>query len=304
MAKSAANLIKEAIGKARNDWVDYTVTQELEIYTLLSKASNYLIAQMAKYAAEGKIPPARLGLLLNNVKVEMDRFRVDYKKVISRARSKSIDYGIISSMQGAGVALPDKFKIGLGTSFFGKGGEVHRYDPKIESYADSVWARINGQAMDALIRTKYGGITFSRRVWDATWPTERQIRDQINLAVLTGRSTAEVARQIRSYLGLPDTFRGMILKEYHPGAGVYKSAYMNSMRLAGTEINRAFTEGVFRYSATKNWITGWIWRTGSGKPCDECAGNEGEFYSKEDNPPNIPLHPFCYCWPEIQYEGG
>ena len=302
MAKVAADIIKEAVEKAREDWLDYTIVQERKIYTMFSEASNNLTMQIAKYTSEGVIPPLRLRILLNKVKSEMDAIRPRLGGLIKRSKSNSINYGLISSVQGANVAMLSKFKVGIGTSFIGKDGKVYRFDPKIEKYADSVWARINGQAMDALIRTNYGGITISKRIWDITWSVEKKIRDQINLAVLTGKSSTKVTRQIRSYLGLPDTFRGVVLKEFHPGAGIYKSSYKNALRLTTTEMNRAYVEGMFRYSKMKKWITGWIWRTGSGNPCEECLDEEGTFYPK-DNPPNIPLHPFCYCYPEIQYKG-
>jgi len=301
MAKNATDIIRKAIEEARDDWVNYTITQEHKIYTLLDDAANYITAQIARYTKDGKIPPARLKLLLNNIKMEMDRFRPRYKRLINK--SKSVDYGIISSMQGAKVAMPSKFKIGIGTSFFGKDGKVRRYDSKIETYSDSIWAQINGQAMDALIRTSYGGIAFSRRVWDITWSAERQIRNQINLAVLTGQSSAKVSRRIRGYMGIPDTFRGLAFKEYHPGAGIYRSAYKNALRLANTEMSRAYVEGTFRYAMMKDWVIGWKWRTGSGNPCDDCLDNEGTFFSKKDGPPNIPLHPFCACYPETIYKG-
>jgi hypothetical protein len=301
MAKSKAELIREAIERARGDWVSYTIEQERKIYTLFEQASDKLTAQIAKFTVEGKIPPARLGILLGQIKAEMDVLRPRLRSMIRRAQSKSVDYGLKTSIAGANAAMPPTFKAGIGTSFFDKTGKIIRHDAKVETYAASAWARINGKAMDALIRTSYGGIAFSRRVWDITWPVERQVRNQINLAVLTGTSADGITRNIRSYLGLPETFRGLAFKEFHPGAGVYKSAYKNALRLAGTEINRGFNEGIFRYGMEKKWVTGYMWRTGSGNPCEECLDEAGNFFPK-DNPPYIPLHPFCYCWAEVQYK--
>lgn len=300
MTKS--EIIREAIRKARGDWVSYTLAQERRIYELLEQASNQLTSQIAKYAIEGKIPPVRLRVLLGEIKGRMDALRPGLKNIIRSAQKNSVDYGLKTSIVGASIAMPPSFKAGIGTSFFGKDGKIVRHDAKLETYAASAWARINGKAMDALMRTSYGGITFSRRVWDITWPVERQIRNQINLAVLTGSSADKVARSIRSYLGLPETFRGLAFREFHPGPGVYRSAYKNALRLSGTEINRAFCEGIFRYGKEKEWVTGYIWRVGSDDPCEECESNEGEFFPK-DEPPDIPLHPHCYCWPETVYEG-
>lgn len=297
-----SEIIRKAIEEARGDFIDYTIAQEKKIYILFEQASNQLTVNIAKFTRQGKIPPTRLTLLLSQVKNEMDRLRPQLRGLIRSSQRKSVDFGLKSSILGASAILPKGFKAGIGSSFIDRAGKVRRHDAKKELYAASAWARINGQAMDALMRTQYGGITFSRRVWDITWPVERQIRNQINLAVLTGTSANKVSRRIRSYLGLPETFRGMAFKEFHPGAGVYKSAYKNALRLSGTEINRGFSEGAIRYGKMKSWITGWTWRTGSGAPCPDCSDNEGQFYPK-DNPPNIPLHPHCFCYPEIVYKG-
>ena len=295
------NKIREAMAAARLDWVDYTIEQEHKIYVLFSEAANSITADIAKTVRAGKIPQARMTYLLDQIKREMDFLRPKLKNYIVRGRSKSIDYGLKTSIIGATAGIPSNLKAGIGTSFINKAGKVIRYDSKIETYATSTWATINGNAMDALMRTNYGGITLSRRVWDVTWPVEKQIRNQINLAVLTGSGAETLSRKMRSYLGLPDTFKGIAFKDFHPGSGVYKSAYKNALRLSGTEINRAYNEGIIRYMKEKTWITGGILRTGSGNPCEDCTDLEGIFFLKDD-PIDIPVHPHCYCWTEIQYE--
>ena len=298
---SKSEIIRKALEEARGSWVSYTIEQERKIYTLFVQASNNLTAEIARRTIEGKIPPARLRILLGQIKAEMDILRPRLRGLIRGAQSKSVDHGLKTAMMGAKAAMPPTFKVGIGTSFFDKTGKIVRHDAKQETYAASAWARINGKAMDALIRTSYGGIAFSRRVWDVTWPVERQIRNQINLAVLTGTSADKVTRSIRSYLGLPETFRGIAFKEFHPGAGIYRSAYKNALRLAGTEINRAFNEGLFRYGMEKKWVLGYIQHAGSGNPCEDCLDEIGNFFPK-DNPPDIPLHPHCYCWAEVVYK--
>lgn len=302
MAKGSAEIIREAVKGARDDFTKFTVAQEQHIYRLFREASNELVSQISRFTREGKIPPARLMVLLNEVKTEMDRLRPRLRGVISRSQKKAVDHGITTSIVGAKAVISPRLKAGIGTSFIDAAGKMRKYDAKKEVYAVSMWAKVNQAAVAALVRTKYGGITFSRRVWDVTWPVERQIRNQINLAAITGASADKVSRRIRSYLGLPDTFRGMAFKEFHPGAGVYKSAYKNALRLSATEINRGYVEGVLRYGKTKTWIKGYIWRTASGAPCPDCTDEEGRFFPK-DEPPIIPLHPFCMCWPEISYEG-
>jgi len=90
-------------------------------------------------------------------------------------------------------------------------------------------------------------------------------------------------------------------KAYTPGRGVYRSAYKNAMRLARTEMARAYSEGTIRYGQSKDWIDGWIWRNGGPAediPCQE----DGTFFPKSD-PPTIPVHPNCMCFLELHIKG-
>jgi len=300
MAKSNP-IIKAALEKARVDFLEYNVQQQRKIYELFDQTSKSIIEKLNKYIVAGKIPPTRLKYLLIQISEEMKYLRPKLKGVITASQQSAIDFGLKMSIIGADAVTPNTLKAGIGTSFIGKDGIVRKYDAKEEAYSASMWARINKEAMDALIKTAYGGITLSRRVWDVTWPVERQIRNKINYSVLTGTSANGLARQIRSYLGLPKSFSSIVSEALHPGSGVYRSAYQNARRLAVTEINRAFHEGVLRYGKNKTWVSGYIWRTASGNPCEECESNEGQFFPK-DEPPDIPLHPWCFCYAEITYE--
>ena len=300
MAKTTAQLIDDAVAGQRANWSKYTMSQQRNIFNLLRQASDRFTVSINKHMLEGKIPPRRMVILLAEIKDEMNRLRPQIRNIVRSGQKKSIDFGIMSGIKGFESVASSRMKVGIGTSFIGAGGEVVKFDAKAEKYLDSMWASINKTAMDALIRTEYGGITLSKRIWDVTWPVERQIRNQINLSVLTGEGARELSKRVQSYLGMPTTFRGIALREYHPGAGVYKSAYKNALRLSVSEMNRAYVEGVYRYSMEKDWIVGWDWTTASGNPCSDCLDQEGEFYPK-DSPPNIPLHPWCFCWPRPVY---
>jgi hypothetical protein len=170
-----------------------------------------------------------------------------------------------------------------------------------EVYKDSKWGKINKNAMAALIKNPSAGITLSDRVWDLTWAAEKAMRARLQMAVLQGDSAARLSRDIRGLLSQPLTLRGKVKAAYHPGSGVYKSAYQNAMRFARTEYNRAFSEGTFRYAQDKDWVQGYIWHTGGSNPCEDCAALDGTEYEK-GNEPSIPLHPNCECWIELVTE--
>jgi hypothetical protein len=74
------------------------------------------------------------------------------------------------------------------------------------------------------------------------------------------------------------------------------------MRLAQTEMARAYNEGAWRYMQEKKWIDGGIWRTVHFTPCPECEALEGRFFPKDDMP-SMPLHPWCYCDWEMHIRG-
>jgi len=158
------------------------------------------------------------------------------------------------------------------------------------------------------MRTQYGRITFSQKVWDITWDAEKLIRNRVNTGVLLGESVNKVARDIRPYLAEPNARFHRVRKDgklvlskpakaYHPGRGVYRSAYRNARRLARTEYARAFHEGTVRYVQKKNWLKGFISRVGSDNPAPYDEYVSGKFFPK-DSPPMIPYHPNCMCYAE------
>lgn len=291
--------IRKGIEKSRKDFLGYSDDQEKAIYTLLQQSASNIAARIEKAEKEGKIPAARLRPLLDNIKAEMAVLRPKIKSQIVKGMKNSVDYGIKAAVQGmTGAELSGGVKTGVGSSFIGKDGEVRRYDATEETYQNSKWGKINKNALDSLLRFPEGLITLSDRVWDLTWSVEKIIRNAVQKAIIQGDSAARLSRDIRGFLAQPLTLRGKAKEAYHPGVGTYKSAYQNAMRLARTEYNRAFNEGLYRYAAEKEWITGYIWHVGGSNPCEDCEVLDGNPYDKGDEP-DIPLHPNCMCYLEL-----
>jgi len=309
--------IRQAVLKSRKDWLHYTVKQEREIYALLSTAAGKIEKTILKYSVEGKLPPARLVALLgsninpnpDSVRGVIRQLRPQLNNHIKHGMTQSINFGMqtqIYSLQN--MKLPRNAKLGIGSSFIGKDGKIRAYDVSKELWKDSVWGRINSDAMDFLMRTQYGRIIFSKKVWDITWDAEKLIRNRVNTGVLLGESVDKIARDIKPYLAEPNARFHRVRKDgklvlskpakaYHPGRGVYRSAYRNARRLARTEYARAYHEGTVRYVQKKTWLKGFISRVGSDNPAPYDEYVDGKFFPKTD-PPMIPYHPNCMCYAE------
>ena len=110
----------------------------------------------------------------------------------------------------------------------------------------------NGDALEAFIARKTQGLNLSDRVWRYTQAFKREIELGLDLGIRSGRSAAQMSRDLRQYLQHPDKlFRRVrnkhgnlklskAAKEFHPGRGVYRSSYKNARRLATTETNIAY----------------------------------------------------------------
>jgi hypothetical protein len=303
-----ATTIKKATLAARSSWLDYTVQQEAAIYRMFKDAAERIVGELHAATVAGKVPPARLTHLLNNLTAEVARLRPAFKAKIIAQITKSVDYGIKTGIKGMVAAgLDARYKVGIGTSYITLGGVVRRYDSRVQMYADSVWARINGEALDALIRFEPKALMFGQRVWDITWQAQKSISNAVNQAVALGKSGQQLSRDVRGFLVEPKKLYRRVRKDgrlvlsqaardYRPGAGVYRSAYKNAMRMARTEMARAHYEGTVRYMAEKKWVDGGIWRLGNVEPCEICADLDGQFFEKGTEP-MIP-HPQCMCYME------
>jgi hypothetical protein len=237
------------------------------------------------------------------MEAEIVRLRRMLTRHITSGVGESVDQGMTSGVLSmASGDLPGNYKVAVGTGYISASGRVVRYSRAAEAYRNSTWAKIHGRAMDYLIRANPEGLTLSEKVWNVTWEGEKAIRRAVNLGVLQGKAPAKISREIRGFLAEPDRLyrrvrRGgrLVLSRpaaaYHPGRGVYRSSAKNAMRLARTEYQRAFHEGMVRYMAEKTWIDGGIWRIGNVDACEICRELQDRFFPK-DEIPEIP-HPQC-----------
>ena len=110
----------------------------------------------------------------------------------------------------------------------------------------------NDKALEAFQARKTAGMNLSDRVWNYTSQFKSEIEMGIDIGLRDGLPTSEIARNLKQYLKAPDKLFRRVRDEhgevqlsknarnYHPGAGVYRSSYKNAMRLARTETNMAY----------------------------------------------------------------
>lgn len=180
----------------------------------------------------------------------------------------------------------------------------------------------NLNAMEAYTHRKTYGHTLSDRVWNYTAQFKESIELSLSVGLSEGRSAAQISRDVRIHLNEPEKlfrkvrnkFGELVLSKsaraYHPGQGVYRSSYMNAMRMARTEINGAYREADYIRWQQLDFIVGieikvskshdawlaknWYPRFKKGvvpkEICDQMAGR----YPKDFK--FIGWHPHCRCY--------
>lgn len=169
---------------------------------------------------------------------------------------------------------------------------------------------------DAFVQEKQrDGLNLSGRVWNLAGNAKREIEVILQNAIIEGKRGTEIAHSLREYLQEPGRlFRrvrnpetgqlelSQAARAYHPGRGVYRSAYKNALRLARTELKAAQCEAAWQSARWNPLIVGWEIRLSNnhttlrdGKPCpfhdmcDELQGTYPKAFRFRG------WHPHCRC---------
>lgn len=158
--------------------------------------------------------------------------------------------------------------------------------------------RAQGMTGHAYATAKRGGMNISTRVWNLTGNAKQELETIIQNGILEGKSPDEVSRSVKGYLNESNAlFRRVRNKEtgnlelseaarkYHPGQGVYRSAYKNALRLVRTEMNAAYRRAEWESYQNNPLVTSYEIRLSSNHTttvkgkikrlhdvCDELAG--------------------------------
>ena len=110
----------------------------------------------------------------------------------------------------------------------------------------------NLEALEAFKVRKIKDFTVSNRVWDIAKKAQSEIELALSVSLEEGKSAVQLSREVRNLLNNPtalfrrvrDKYGNLVLSKnaqnYHPGQGVYRSAYKNALRLTSNEINVAY----------------------------------------------------------------
>lgn len=176
-----------------------------------------------------------------------------------------------------------------------------------EALRERMFAR-NADALNALLRQKdNNGFTISDRVWKVTDGLKDNLEYYLSFGVSVGRPAALIGQDVRQFLNEPDRrFRrvrdeeGKLvmskpMADYHPGQGVYRSAYKNALRLTATQTNIGYRQADHDRWQKMDFVLGIeIKRSSSHKgPCKICDAMAGK-YPKEFV--FTGFHPFCICY--------
>jgi len=160
------------------------------------------------------------------------------------------------------------------------------------------------------------GLNISDRVWNLAKNSKKEMEIIIQNGIKEGKSADEIQRGIKDYLNEPEKlFRRVrnadtgefewseAAKKYHPGQGIYRSAYKNAMRLARTEITAAYRDAEWESYQNNPLIIGYEIRLSNnhttlkkGRPvplkdiCDTLAGVYPKSFKWTG------WHPQCRCY--------
>lgn len=110
----------------------------------------------------------------------------------------------------------------------------------------------NLEALETFKNRKIKDFAVSNRVWDIAKKAQTEIELALSVSLEEGKSAVQLSREVRNLLNNPtalfrrvrDKYGNLVLSKnaqnYHPGQGVYRSAYKNALRLASNEINVAY----------------------------------------------------------------
>lgn len=188
------------------------------------------------------------------------------------------------------------------------------YTGSIANAALAGYIARNNEALEAFAQRKVKGLDLSGRVWRITDQFSTEIQDAIDIALRDHLTADELSREVRRYLKNPDALFRRVrdehgnlhlskrAKAYHPGQGVYRSAYMNARRLAATEINMAYRTSDHMRQEKLDFVVGIEVHLSNNHNCkgvppgkfyDICDKLQGK-YPKDFK--FVGWHPHCRCY--------
>lgn len=150
------------------------------------------------------------------------------------------------------------------------------------------------------------GLNISHRVWNFNQNFKSEMTAIIQNGIHEGKSADALTAELTKYLNNPtalfrrvrDKKTGKLVlskaaRVYHPGRGVYRSAYKNALRLARTEINAAYRMAEWQSYQNNPLVKGYRIKTSGNHPdkdiCDQLQGEYPKSFKWTG------WHPQCRC---------
>jgi hypothetical protein len=140
-------------------------------------------------------------------------------------------------------------------------------------------------AAKAFFNERRDGLKVSDRIWRATEGIKTEMEALIQQAMIEGKSADDLARELEKFLKDPNRlFRrvrnpetgklelSVAAKKYKPGTGRYRSSYKNALRLASTEISRAYRQSTWESYQNNPLIIGYEIRLSNNHTCSDGKG--------------------------------
>lgn len=169
-----------------------------------------------------------------------------------------------------------------------------------EENVQRLFAGINERATLAMVaRTRRDGLKLSDRVWRTSERARNSVQRIIEDAVVRGQDARTTARQVQQYLQ-PGVWKAH-KAETRRRLGVGTDVSYQAMRIARTEMNNAFHEGMIAANQHSPGYRGIYWRLSArhivpdictDMAVDMSHGEPG-FYPKGKEP--VRPHPNCWC---------
>lgn len=165
----------------------------------------------------------------------------------------------------------------------------------------------NNVALNAFLNRSINGLRLSGRVWLTSLKAQKMIEYSLASGITEGKSAASISRIMRQSLKNPNALYRRVknpetgelelskpAQKFKPGAGVYRSAYKNSLRLASTEINMAYRTSDFVRWNQVPFVIGYNVKLSNAHPkfdiCDEMTGRYPKTFHF------FGWHPNCICY--------
>lgn len=250
------------------------------------------VGQMLINAAgsDGKIPPAKMNGILDRLKTYNTEAWTAVRVLISGGVRTAVKFGIDVTMGSA--------QAGLDVAAKAKESDV-REAAKIAivlkgtTVYQTIFDRVKKRRLEqGLFKNRKRGVvqvgqSLSRTIWDLRDGNLQRLRRTITTGIVNGRAATAVASDIKSMVVGGGTQSALPV-----GAGVYKSAFKNALRVTRSETNNAYVEAELEYANHKGYKK--QWHVSSELACEICQGYDGEIFDPEDVP--FPVHPNDSCY--------